>query len=138
MKYVQASSCGVVIRFNLYESEAPNTCKAFWAAMPFDAKGVQARFAGEEIWIPEGPSLSIPQENATIELKPGELGYAPATPRSEVGRSVAIVYGEAKLSDCVNVFGSIFKDDLARLQQLGEKVWLEGAQMIRFEAKTDG
>lgn len=124
---------GTVIRFRLYEVEAPATCKAFVDALPIEAKAVQARFAGEETWIAEGPELQIPQENATIALKPGELGYAPPIARSEVSRSIAIVYGDAKLSDCVNVFAMVLDADIPQLKNLGEKIWLEGARMLRFE-----
>lgn len=137
MTYVALKFADGTVRFKLYENEAPNTCKAFVQALPMDVEGVQARFAGEEIWIPDGPSLKIPQENATIELKPGELGYAPPIARSSVSRSVAIVYGEAKLSDCVNVFAIVLSEDMPKLQALGEKVWLQGKQKLRLE-KTSG
>jgi hypothetical protein len=124
---------GMVIRFRLYKAEAPATCKAFVDVLPIETKAIQARFAGEEIWLPEGPELKIPQENATIALKPGELGYAPPVARSDVSRSIAIVYGEAKLSDCVNVFAMVLDEDMPKLKKLGEKIWLEGARMLRFE-----
>ncbi len=138
MKYIQLkSSAGIVIRFNLYEQEAPFTCKAFIQSLPFELKAVQARFAGEEIWMPEGPSLDIPQENATIELKLGELGYAPPLARNSVSHSVALVYGEAKLSDCVNVFAKVFDEDVSELKKLGEQIWLEGSQVLRFELISD-
>lgn len=123
------------IRFSLYEQEAAITCAAFVKALPLEADALQARFAGEEIWVKDGPSLNIPQENATVNLKVGELGYAPNVPRSEVGRSIAIVYGEAKLSDCVNVFACVYEEDLRNLKKLGEKIWTEGKKTIRFEFK---
>lgn len=121
------------IRFKLYESEAPVTCKEFTKIIPFEAKAVQARMAGEEIWIPEGPELKIPQENATVHLEPGELGFAPVHPRNEVARSIAILYGEAQLHDCVNVFGKVFEEDMKLLKELGEQIWLEGSRTLRFE-----
>lgn len=121
------------IRFRLYETEAPATCRAFIAALPLSVRAVQARFAGEELWIPEGPHLQIIQENATIELKLGELGYAPPNPRSDVAKSIALVYGEAKLSDCVNVFAIVLDEDLPKLKKLGEEVWLRGARILTFE-----
>lgn len=76
--------------------------------------------------------MSIIQENVTIELKPGELGYAPPTGRNSVGRSIEIVYGEAKLSDCVNVFGIVVAEDMGKLLKLGEQIWLEGARELTF------
>ncbi|TSC77138.1 MAG: hypothetical protein G01um101431_321 [Parcubacteria group bacterium Gr01-1014_31] len=136
MLYIELKTKGLpAIRFNLYEKEAPVTCDEFIKALPLEANALQARFAGEEIWIKEGPSLNIPQENASINLKVGELGYASPIPGNEVSRSIAIVYGEAKLSDCVNVFGYVYKEDLQNLKKLGEKVWTEGKTILRFELK---
>jgi len=133
MRYIELlEGSAEPINFELYAQDAPTTCEAFIKALPIEAKALQARFAGEEIWIPEGPSLAIAQENATIELKPGELGYAPPIKRSSVGRSIAIVYGEAKLSDCVNVFAKVVEADMDKLRKLGERIWLEGNRTLRF------
>lgn len=134
MKYIALkTNSGKSIRFELYENEAPFTCEAFTKILPFEAKAVQAREAGEEIWIPEGPKLNIPQENATIHLFPGELGIAPEHLRNQVSRSIAILYGEAKLHDCVNVFARVIDEDIKLLKKLGEAIWLEGSQTLTFE-----
>ncbi len=120
-------------RVEPYESEAPQTCKAILNALPVEGVFKQARFAGEEIWCDDALELFIPQENATIHPKPGEIGYAPPLERSEVANSIAIVYGEATLSDAVNIFGRVVEEDLPKLKALGEKVWLEGKQIVRLE-----
>ena len=128
---------GDVIRFRLYEKEAPATSKAFVNALPIEASGRQARFAGHEIWVPDGPELNIPQENATIMFKPGELGYAAPVARNRGARSIVIVYGEARLSECANVFGMVLDEDIPILKKLGEKIWLEGAQILHLEAVSE-
>jgi hypothetical protein len=138
MKYIELKTKDLdTVRFHLYEKDAPTTCEAFIKALPIEAEALQARFAGEEIWVKDGPSLNIPQENSTVNLKVGELGYAPPIPRNEVGRSIAVVYGEAKLSDCVNVFAYVYKEDLNKLINLGEKIWTEGKKILRFELKEE-
>lgn len=124
-----------LIRFRLYENEAPETCKAFLKILPFQARGVQARFAGEEIWIKKGPRLKVSQENASVNLKSGELGYAAPFARSSVSRSIAIVYGQAHLADAVNVFARVMDQDFRKLQKLGEAIWLRGAKDLKFEIK---
>ncbi len=124
---------GKSIRFELYGKDSPMTCKAFLKALPFEGKAVQARQAGEEIWLPEGPELNIPPENATVHLKPGELGIAPIYERNQVARSIAILYGEGSLHDCVNLFAKVKKEDMQTLKELGEKIWLEGSRNLRFE-----
>ena len=125
---------GKSITFRLYEEEALTTCRAFVNTLPFEAQAVQARTAGLEIWIPEGPELKIPPENATVHLDLGEIGIAPVYPRNKVARSIAIIYGKATLYDCVNVFAKVLDRDLGLLQELGEKTWLSGRQILRFEA----
>ncbi len=128
---------GNLIRFRLYVQEAPATSKAFVNALPIEVKAVQARLSGHEIWIPDGPELSIPQENATINVKLGEIGYAVPVARNRGARSIAIIYGEARLSECVNVFGMVLDEDIPILKSLGEKVWLEGAQILRLETFSE-
>lgn len=124
---------GKLIRFQFYNKQTPITCEAFSKIFPFEARAVQARFAGEEIWIPKGPNLKIPQENSSVKLKFGEIGYAPIHPRNKVARSIAIVYGKAKLSDRVNIFAKVLNKDKKLLKKLGEQIWLKGAQELRFE-----
>ncbi|MFA5126958.1 MAG: DUF3830 family protein [Patescibacteria group bacterium] len=127
------TSNGKSIRFKLYEKEAPLTCEAFAKILPFQAKAIQAREAGEEIWIPDGPELNMPPENATVHLLMGELGIAPNYTRNQVARSIAIIYGEAKLHDCVNVFAKVFDEDVKSLKKLGEEIWLKGSQVLTFK-----
>lgn len=126
------SRSGISIRFQYLEGKAPSTCRAFRNKLPFKARAVQARFAGEEIWVPKGPLFKVRHENALTSLRPGELGYAPPA-RDDIARSIAIVYGKAKLSGRVNVFGKVVASDLPRLKRLGQEIWLRGAQMLRFE-----
>lgn len=134
MAYIELKAEGVpTIRFRLYEDRAPATCKAFLNKLPISAKAVQARFAGEEIWIKDGPVIDIPQENSTINPEIGELGYAPDDPKNEVARSIAIIYGEAKLSGNVNIFARVYDEDLIELKKLGEKIWLEGARILEIK-----
>lgn len=62
--------------------------------------------------------LKIPQENATIRLKVGELGYAPYVKRSDISYGIALVYGKVRLWDCVNVFAKAFDKDIRFLRNL--------------------
>ncbi len=122
-----------IIRFRFYNKRAPITCKKFTKILPLEVRAVQARFAGEEIWIPKGPNLQIPRENSSVNLKFGEIGYAPVQPRNEISKSIAIVYGKAKLSGRVNVFAKVFDKDRKLLKKLGEQIWLKGARKLKFE-----
>lgn len=136
MQMILKSKDGIRVRFRLYEKEAPLTCKALLKAFPLSVKFVQGRYAGEEIYSPKGPNIKLPAENATINLKVGEIGYAPPSPRNEVSKCFGIVYGDAKLSDWVNVFGIVVEKDLPLLKKIGEKLWLEGSQELVFEKRS--
>lgn len=121
------------IRFRLYNKKAPITCEGILKSLPISEKAFQARFAGEEIWIKDGPALNIPKENSTKKPKIGGLGYAPNNPKSEVTRNIAIIYGEAKLVGSVNIFARVYEEDLNKLKKLGEKIWLKGARELKLE-----
>ncbi|CAF1291633.1 unnamed protein product [Didymodactylos carnosus] len=122
------------IRFELYENSAPITCNTFCSKLPFEIKLLHAKLAGEEIWSPNGPELDIIQENSTIHVEPGEIVIAPINPiRNQIRKCIGIFYGNGKLVDCANVFAKVFPDDINKLKQLGEDIWLNGSKIIRFE-----
>lgn len=133
MKHLVLKSGSKKLRPRFYTKNAPATCKAFSGILPFSEKAVHARFAGEEIYVPNGPALKIPKENTKIAPRFGEIGYALVHPKSQVSRSIAVVYGKAKFSVPVNMFAKIFKQDSAKIKKFGEQIWLKGSRKIRFE-----
>jgi hypothetical protein len=94
---------------------------------------IHAKISGQEIYAPKGPRLKITQENASVRLKPGEIGYAPSMPRkSGIENNIALVYGKAVLWDSVNVFGKIFPRDRDNLKKLAKKI-KSGSAVISIE-----
>ena len=87
------------------KKKAPKTIEAILSVLPLKMEFVQARFAGEEIWSPKPLKIKLQKENSSRILLPGEIGFAPFVKSNKVAGALAIVYGEAKLSDYVNVFG---------------------------------
>jgi len=135
MRYIQLRSpSGRRIKFRLCTRKASITCLAFIKALPLSARAVHARFAGEEVYIPAGPVLRVPYENATLRPKRGELGYAPTCARSSVARSIAFVYGKAQFSERVNIFAQVVRADRSKLEKLGREIWLKGSRIFRLEA----
>ncbi|HEY6503405.1 MAG TPA: DUF3830 family protein [Chitinophagaceae bacterium] len=123
-----------VIRFTCYYHTAPVTSEAFLKAMPFSRTFLHARISGPEIWIDDAPILDIPQENASIFAEPGEIVIAPLKPeRNKIKKCMGIFYGEGKLVDCGNIFGKVIEEDLELLKALGDKIWKQGIQELRFE-----
>lgn len=124
---------GHLIRFHTYP-DALRTGQAFLNALPFSAVFYHARVSGEEIWISDAPVLDIPQENCSIFAEPGEVVIGVKNPaRNKVAGCMGIFYGKGQLLDCCNIFGRVFDEDLPVLKLLGDKIWKEGGQELRFE-----
>lgn len=122
MSYIILES-GLVprIKFKINKKEAPKTYKAFVKRLPLKRKFVHAKISGEEIWT-YGPKIKVIQENASVRLRPGELGYAPFVKRSDISNAIAIVYGRAVLWDSVNVFARASGSNLKNLKKLAKLI----------------
>jgi len=126
---------GAEIKFKLYTDDAPVTCDAFAKILPLEVDLLHARTSGEELWTPEGPELKIALENATVNIESGEIGIAPIHPRNKISKCLVVSYGQAKLFDCANIFGQVFKEDESKLKDLGNKIWTEGKQRVELTIK---
>jgi hypothetical protein len=124
----------ITIRFRLYAYAAPVTTQAFLTLLPFKRVFIHARVSGREIWIDNAPPLDIIQENASVFTEPGEVVFGPLKPaRAKTSNCMGIYYGEGKGLDCCNIFAKVFDEDMALLQQVGERIWKNGSQEIIFE-----
>lgn len=123
-----------IIRFKLYEEDAPETCKAFYGLLPFTETFFHARVSGQEIWIDKAPTLDIIQENASVFVEPGEVVYGPQFPlRAKTSGCMGIYYGEGRGLDASNIFAKVVEEDLGLLRKLGEDIWMNGMQKITFD-----
>lgn len=123
-----------LIRFHCYNDQAPLTCEAFLKALPFSKLFFHAKVSGQEIWIDNAPPLDIIQENVSVFALPGEMAIGPVKPsRNKVAGMMGIFYGEGKMFDAGNIFAKVFEEDLALLKDVGEKIWKQGAQELKFE-----
>jgi hypothetical protein len=123
-----------LIRFQYYQEKAPFTYEAFSKSLPFSKTFFHARVSGQEIWIDDAPLLDVIQENSSVFSLPGEIVIGPVNPsRNKVAGLMGIFYGEGKLIDGGNIFGKVFDEDLALLKELGEQIWKQGAQELKFE-----
>lgn len=123
-----------IIRFKYYETEAPVTCAAFEALLPFSKTFFHARVSGQEIWIDNAPVLDIIQENTSVFTEPGEVVFGPLKPaRTKTANCMGIYYGEGKGLDCANIFAKVYDEDRHLLTALGDAIWQNGKQEITFE-----
>ena len=125
---------GPVIRFSYYLAEAPQTCKAFAALLPFKRTFFHARVSGQEIWMDNAPVMDIIQENASVFTEPGEVVYGPLHPaRAKTSNCMGIYYGEGKGLDACNIFARVYDEDRELLASLGNDVWQYGKKELLFE-----
>lgn len=123
-----------IIRFNYYSDVALVTSNAFSKLLPFSRTFMHARVSGQEIWIDNAPPLDIIQENASVFTVPGEVVYGPLKPtRTMTSNCMGIYYGEGKGLDACNIFAKVFDEDMDLLKSLGESIWKNGTQEIKFE-----
>lgn len=127
------TSTGLEIRFDYYEIDAPVTVAAFRKLLPFKRILKHARFSGEEIWTDDAPPMQIIQENASVFTNAGEVVYGPAIPhRAKTRNCIGIYYGEGKGIDAANIFACVKANDRQVLADLGNKIWLHGAEELTF------
>ena len=120
------------------EADAPLTCAAFRAVLPFESRLIQARWSGESGWVPLGDyQLGVGFENATSYPAPGEILFYPGG-YSET--EILFPYGPtcfaSKLGQLAgNHFLTIVegREQLKRLQRI---LPYDGAQSIRFELEA--
>ena len=124
-----------IMRFNYYLEEAPVSCAAFDAVLPFTLAFYHARTSGQEFWIANAFNFDIIQENASVFTEPGEIVLGPMKPlRAKAGGGgIGVYYGEGKGLDAANIFGKVFPEDIEVLKSLGEKIWKQGEQQLTFE-----
>ncbi len=129
------TTTGLSIRFEYYTDEAPITCKAFAALLPFTRTFFHARVSGQEIWIDNAPPVDIIQENASVFTVPGEVVYGPSKPsRVKTTNCMGIYYGEGKGLDAANIFAKVVAEDAQKLVALGLEIWKGGQREISLEA----
>ena len=115
--------------------DAPRTCEAFEALLPFRQKIIHVRWSGESAWIPLGDmSTGLGFENHTSHPAPGQVLWYPGG-ISET--ELLFPYGGTHFASIVgqlagNHFLTIV-EGIDRLRPLGEHVLWKGALDIVFE-----
>ncbi len=115
-------------------ADAPTTCEAFGALLPFRNKVIHVRWSGESAWIPLGDmQTNVTFENHTSHPAPGEILLYPGG-YSET--EILFPYGGTCFSSIVGqLAGNHFltvTEGREQLRELGRLVLWEGAQDIEF------
>lgn len=62
-------------KFELFEHEAPKTCKAIWQSLPIESEVTNARASGKEVYFPFSSKFKAPPENTIVYPLPGDCYY---------------------------------------------------------------
>ena len=117
-------------------AEAPLTCAAFLARLPFKTRIVHVRWSGEAVWSPLGDyDFGVGPENATSHPSRGDILLYPA----QLSESeFLIAYGACRFASKVGqLAGNHFltiTEGRENLTALGKLTLWSGAQSIEFAA----
>ena len=120
----------------LETADAPATCAAFVARLPFESKIVHVRWSGEGVWIPLGDmDFGVGYENHTSYPAPGQmLLYPGGISETEIILAYGGVHFASKMGQLAGNHFLTITSGLDNLYALGRKTLWEGAQPIRFDA----
>lgn len=135
----------IVIEAGLYTfgarleiEDAPETCKAFLAAMPFKSQLVHVRWSGEGVWVPLGfRDFGIGYENHTSHPAPGQiLLYPGGISEAEIILAYGGLHFSSKMGQLAGNHFITIHSGLENLRKLGERVLWHGAQDVSFTLKA--
>ena len=117
------------------DQNAPQTCAAFRARLPFKSKVIHVRWSGEGVWMPLGDfQFGVGYENATSFPAPGQIILYPGGV-SET--EILLAYGGVRFaSKAGQLAGNHFitlTSGLERLVELGKHTLWKGALDIEFQ-----
>lgn len=117
------------------EQDAPQTCAAFRARLPFRNKLIHARWSGESCWIPLGDlDIGVGYENHTSHPAPGQiLLYPGGISETEILFPYGATMFASKMGQLAGNHFLTIVDGLEHLREIGRLVLWEGAQDIVFE-----
>jgi hypothetical protein len=135
MSGVKVTIAGTVFAAR-FEADAPKTCAAFSARMPFESKIVHVRWSGEAVWIPLGDlDFGVSYENHTSFPAPGQiLLYPGGISETEILLAYGGVRFASKMGQLAGNHFITLTSSLDLLPAIGKRALWEGAQPIRFEA----
>lgn len=133
---------GVSAEAELLEDRAPKTCRTIWGMLPFQGEVVHAVYSGSEVVYKFPDMVTIPPENATSRVLPGDLAYFSMKGGTsffypEDFSEVCWFYGRDATPSCadgpvqVNIFAR-FVGDAQDFYQVCRRIRREGFKAVRF------
>ena len=119
----------------LHMADAPLTCAAFLAMLPYHQRIIHVRWSGEACWIPLGTlDLGLGTENATSYPAPGQvLLYPGGYSETEFLVAYGPVRFASKLGQLAGNHFLTITQDVPRLADVCRSVLWDGAKDITFD-----
>ena len=136
MDYLKITAGPYTFKGRLLNEDAPQTCAAFTARLPFKTRIVHVRWSGEAVWSPLGDyDFGVGPENHTSFPSRGDVLLYPA----QLSESeILIAYGSCHFASKVGQLAGnhflVIEEGREHLASLGRKCLWEGAQDVVFEA----
>ncbi|MGE5541542.1 MAG: DUF3830 family protein [Bacillota bacterium] len=136
---------GGEVMATLLEDKAPETCNAVWEHTPIVSQALHTRWCGREVNWAVDLGRRPPSENQTISSSVGNVVYwrewegrYPSTGAEALG----LYYGAELIRDHrghqpVNVFAQVDTSSWDALQEVGQRVWRQGAEKVTVTRVTE-
>ena len=129
---------GGVFNARLLEKEAPKTCSCIKERLPFEYRFHQSIVSGQAL-VTLPPDLTVERENQRVAgIQSGAICFLVQDEPVLVPDEIYIAYGlfisrglTVDMKQPVNVFAQI-EDNLKELMEVGKRVLMEGAEVVRF------
>ncbi|MCK4681795.1 DUF3830 family protein [Candidatus Bipolaricaulota bacterium] len=129
---------------NLLVDKAPETVRAILDALPIETTVYHSRWSGREVNFPVSIDSSLVRENDTTIVNTGDVIYWKEwEKKTGAAEAVAVYYGAEVTRDHrgylpVNVFARIPPDQWARIEEVGIRIWQQGAERITVTRVSNG
>jgi hypothetical protein len=130
---------GGAFEARLLEEEAPKTCATIKQRLPFAYRFQQSIVSGQAM-VALPPDLTVGRENQRVAgTPPGTIAFLVRDEPVLVPDEIYIAYGifisrglTVDAKQPVNVWAQI-ESDLDELKRVGQRIHLDGAEMVRFQ-----
>jgi len=101
-----------------------------------------SRYSGREVYFPVPSTILAPKERYSIYVSRGDIIYWRAWRDNGQEPVMSFYYGpelarSSQGDEPVNIVGCIREDLLPLAQEIGERVWLQGAEQVEIEIIPD-
>lgn len=129
----------------LDEKAAPETVMAIWSALPCQTVFKHTRWCGREVYGNIATGTVPAKENHTATVSKFDISYwredwdlTTGQSAEEAAESIACYYGPEYLSYAggilpLNVIGRIDFSDEPLLDEIGQRIWMEGFEKVTIE-----